>query len=177
MTLAERNPHVATIAGIGEHCRGLVERDVDSLERAVHLLAASPRPLIRAEALADYGWALVVDGQRDSGVAALDSAWDVFHDHGAQFEVQRIQSLLQSVGVRRRRWGAALTRPSRGWEALTETEQRVAHLIAEGYTNRAAAEKLVSSPHTIATHVRSIFDKLGVNSRVQLTRAMMNRNQ
>jgi DNA-binding CsgD family transcriptional regulator len=175
-TLAERNPHVATIAGIGEHCRGLVERDVDLLERAVRSLAASPRPLIRAEALADYGWALVADGQRDSGVAALDSAWDVFHDYGAQFEVQRVQGLLQSVGVRRRRWGAALARPSRGWEALTETEQRVANLIAEGYTNRAAAGKLVSSPHTIATHVRSIFDKLGVTSRVQLTRAMMNRN-
>jgi DNA-binding CsgD family transcriptional regulator len=176
VTLSERNPHVATIAGISEHCRGLVDSDVDLLERAVHSLEASPRPLIRGDALADYGWALIADGQRDAGVAALDAAWDVFNDLGAQFEVQRVQRLLQSLGVRRRRWAATLARPSRGWEALTETEQRVAHLIAEGYTNRAAADKLVSSPHTIATHVRSIFDKLSVNSRVQLTRAMMNRN-
>lgn len=176
VTLAERNPHVATIVGISEHCRGLVDNDVDLLERAVRSLAASPRPLIRAEALADYGWALIADGQRDAGVAALDAAWDVFTNCGAQFEVQRVQGLLQSVGVRRRRWAAALTRPSHGWDALTETEQRVAHLIAEGYTNRAAADKLVSSPHTIATHVRSIFDKLGVSSRVQLTRVMMNVN-
>jgi DNA-binding CsgD family transcriptional regulator len=175
VTLAERNPRVATIAGIGEHCRGLVDSDVDSLERAVRLLAVSPRPLIRGDALVDYGWALIADGQRDAGVASLDSAWDVFNEIGAQFEVQRVQGLLQSVGVRRRRWAAAPARPSHGWEALTQTEERVAHLIAEGYTNRAAADKLVSSPHTIATHVRSIFDKLGVNSRVQLTRAMMNR--
>lgn len=175
-TLCERNPSVATIAGISDHCRGLVEGDVDALERAVQVLAMSPRRLIHGEALADYGWALVADGQRDSGVAALDSAWDVFNDAGAQFEVQRVQSLLQSVGVRRRRWASTPARPSHGWEALTQTEQRVARLIAEGYTNRAAADKLVSSPHTIATHVRSIFDKLGVNSRVQLTRAMMHRD-
>jgi DNA-binding CsgD family transcriptional regulator/tetratricopeptide (TPR) repeat protein len=173
LTLAERNPHVATIVGIGEHCRGLVENDVDVLERVVRSLAESPRPLIRADALADYGWALIVDGQRDAGVAALDAAWDVYTSCGAQFEVQRVQGLLQSAGVRRRRWTTAPTRPSHGWDALTETEQRVAHLIAEGYTNRAAAEKLLSSPHTIATHFRSIFDKLGVSSRVQLTRMMM----
>jgi len=59
------------------------------------------------------------------------------------------------------------------WAALTRAEQRVAYLIANGYSNRAAATKLVVSQSTVATHARSIFGKLGVNSRVQLALAFM----
>ena len=62
-----------------------------------------------------------------------------------------------------------------GWAALTKAEQRVAYLIANGYSNRAVATKLVVSQSTVATHARSIFGKLGVSSRVQLALAVMNR--
>jgi DNA-binding CsgD family transcriptional regulator len=37
-------------------------------------------------------------------------------------------------------------------------------------TNRQAAERLFMSPYTVDTHLRSIFRKLAVNSRVELTR-------
>jgi DNA-binding NarL/FixJ family response regulator len=47
-------------------------------------------------------------------------------------------------------------------------ERRVALLIAEGHTNRSAAEELVLSPSTISTHLRAVFTKLDVHSRVQL---------
>jgi DNA-binding CsgD family transcriptional regulator len=56
---------------------------------------------------------------------------------------------------------------------LTRTEQRVARLIAEGHTKRAAAAILAVSANNIATHLRVIFGKLGVNSRVQLTRSIL----
>ena len=86
-----------------------------------------------------------------------------------------MRRLLESAGIRRRRWRTATVRPVEGWAALTETEKRVARLIAEGHTNRSAAAELVLSPNTVATHLRSIFGKLNVTSRSQLTRAVISR--
>jgi DNA-binding CsgD family transcriptional regulator len=37
-------------------------------------------------------------------------------------------------------------------------------------TNRDAANKLYLSPHTVSTHLRHAFTKLGINSRTELTR-------
>jgi DNA-binding CsgD family transcriptional regulator len=44
----------------------------------------------------------------------------------------------------------------------------VAGLIGTGRTNRAAAEELGVSSNTVGTHLRSVFAKLGIQSRVQL---------
>jgi DNA-binding CsgD family transcriptional regulator len=46
----------------------------------------------------------------------------------------------------------------------------VVELVAQGLTNREAGERLFLSHHTVGFHLRSIFSKLGVNSRVELTR-------
>jgi DNA-binding CsgD family transcriptional regulator len=43
------------------------------------------------------------------------------------------------------------------------------NLIAQGATNRSVAEQLHLSPHTVKTHVRNAFAKLGITSRAQLT--------
>jgi DNA-binding CsgD family transcriptional regulator len=64
-------------------------------------------------------------------------------------------------------------RTSCGWASLTDTERSVAHVVAEGLTNREAAERLFLSPHTVDFHLRSIYRKLGTNSRVHLTRLVM----
>jgi DNA-binding CsgD family transcriptional regulator len=57
-----------------------------------------------------------------------------------------------------------------GWDCLTATEREVATIIAEGATNREAAARLYVSPHTIDYHLRQIFRKMGVASRVELAR-------
>jgi DNA-binding NarL/FixJ family response regulator len=54
---------------------------------------------------------------------------------------------------------------------LTEREREVATYIARGYTYRECAEVLEISVKTLETHLRHIFDKLGVSSRYQLTEA------
>jgi DNA-binding CsgD family transcriptional regulator len=59
-------------------------------------------------------------------------------------------------------------RPALGWESLTPTEQAVAQLVAEGLTNGAVARRLYISPHTVNTHLRHAFAKLGVSNRVAL---------
>ena len=47
---------------------------------------------------------------------------------------------------------------------------RVADLVAQGLSNRQVANRVFLSPHTVAFHLRHIFWKLGVTSRVQLAR-------
>jgi DNA-binding CsgD family transcriptional regulator len=169
--LAERNPDVATFAGSAEQIRGLVRSDVDALHRATKLLERSPRRFLFADAEADYGLALLANGRRDAGVAMLDRAWERFHALGATSDAERIQHALAGTGVRRVRRSKSLT----GWDSLTATEQRVARLIFAGHTNRSAANVLALSSHTVNSHLRAIFGKFGVNSRVQLMRALVER--
>ena len=51
---------------------------------------------------------------------------------------------------------------------LTEAERRVATLIGSGQTNKSAAAQLGVSVNTVGTHLRAVFGKLGIQSRVQL---------
>lgn len=60
--------------------------------------------------------------------------------------------------------------PGSGWESLTDTERSVAELVAEGYTNREAAASLFISWHTVDSHLRHIFAKLDISSRIHLAR-------
>ncbi len=62
------------------------------------------------------------------------------------------------------------SRPALGWESLTATEGAVADFVASGHTNREAGRELLMSPHTVDAHLRHIFRKLDVNSRVDLAR-------
>jgi DNA-binding CsgD family transcriptional regulator len=54
------------------------------------------------------------------------------------------------------------------WTALTDAEQNVASLVAEGLTNREVGARLSVSPYTVDAHLRHIFTKLAISSRVEL---------
>ena len=60
------------------------------------------------------------------------------------------------------------TDPRFGWESLTPAELRVAEAVGAGLTNAQAARRLFVSPYTVDYHLRQIFLKLGISSRVQL---------
>jgi DNA-binding CsgD family transcriptional regulator len=68
--------------------------------------------------------------------------------------------------------GPGWTRPF-GWESLTDTERSVTALVAQGLTNRQAAERLFVSRYTVDFHLRSIFRKLDLTSRVDLARVAL----
>lgn len=55
------------------------------------------------------------------------------------------------------------------WRSLTDAELRIAELVAGGLTNRNIAEYLNLSPHTIDAHLKHMYLKLDIHSRVELT--------
>jgi DNA-binding CsgD family transcriptional regulator len=62
-----------------------------------------------------------------------------------------------------------------GWDSLSDAQLGVSQLVAAGLTNQQAARRLCVSPHTIDFHLRQVFMKLGINSRVDLTRIVTER--
>ncbi len=66
--------------------------------------------------------------------------------------------------------GNAPTGQAFGWRSLTDTERRIAELVSQGLSNREVASQVFLSAHTVAFHLRHIFWKLDVGSRVQLAR-------
>jgi predicted ATPase/DNA-binding CsgD family transcriptional regulator len=60
--------------------------------------------------------------------------------------------------------------PVRQPEGLTPREVEVLRLLAQGMTSQQIAERLILSLHTVNAHVRSIYNKLELNSRSALTR-------
>jgi DNA-binding CsgD family transcriptional regulator len=67
-------------------------------------------------------------------------------------------------------------RPAFGWDSLTEAEYCVTELVAEGLTNREVATRLFLSPHTVDSHLRHIFRKLDISSRMDLVRIVTARS-
>jgi DNA-binding CsgD family transcriptional regulator len=138
------------------------------------MLEGTERPLVRAAALEDLAAAVAPDRPREA-VALLDEALGLHLRCGAEHDGARVRSRLRDLGVHRRRAvpsPAAEQGPTgqQGAAALTRAEREVVRLVAAGGTNRRVAEQLFLSPHTVNTHLRNAFLKLGVRSRVELAR-------
>jgi DNA-binding NarL/FixJ family response regulator len=58
-------------------------------------------------------------------------------------------------------------------KGLGRAEMRVALLVAEGLSNKQIADQLFISRHTVESHLKQTFVKLGVRSRVDLTRVIL----
>lgn len=165
---AQLNPGVATIVATAAHVRGLLTSNIEELERAVELFASGPRPIVRGYALEDLGVARARVGAADAAIEAFDGALALFAEAGAAWDAGRVRGRLRDHGIRRRL--VPRERAETGWEAMTDSELAVARLVAQGLTNREVAEQLFVSPHTVSSHLRSIFAKLEINSRLALAR-------
>lgn len=158
-------PGKRSLAIAAAHVRGLLDRDPTQLETA----AAGYSEL--ADVAAAYEDAAVAwdeRGQTKRAVAQLNQAAARYAAVGAQVDLARVEARLRVL--RSRPAELRGRRPSFGWKSLSATERRVLALVAEGLTNRQVAKQLFLSRHTVDFHLRQIFRKLGVTSRVQLTR-------
>ncbi len=81
---------------------------------------------------------------------------------GARLDAERaVAWALRSHHPRRR--------PATGWDSLTPTEREVVDLVSRGLGNQAVADQLLVGVGTVRTHLRSVFAKLGVATRTELT--------
>jgi two-component system nitrate/nitrite response regulator NarL len=72
-----------------------------------------------------------------------------------------LEALVDPVPIESR--GLPNSRP------LSKREEEIAHMVAEGFSNRQISERLVLSEHTIKNYLFRVFEKLGVSTRVELT--------
>jgi DNA-binding CsgD family transcriptional regulator len=166
---AAARPEVPFLTGAAHHARGLLERDPRALADALALQTDDPRPLIRADLLSDAG---AVRPAGPGAIEVLHQALNLYQDCGAQRDAARVRRMLRENGVRLR---ATATPTDPAWPELTDSEAVIARLVAEGKTNRQIAEQLFISPHTVNSHLRHIFAKLDIRSRVELVRIVIDR--
>jgi DNA-binding CsgD family transcriptional regulator len=171
---AELSPDVPSLAAAAAHASGLINGDAEEVSHAVRLFEQSPRSLALASAWEDLGLTQQRQKTAESGIDALTQALVLFARAGATRDAARLRSRLRALGIRRR--VTTTEKPASGWAAMTKSELGVAELVANGLTNREIAERLFVSPHTVNTHLRHVFLKLQVNSRVDLTRLATERN-
>ncbi|ASW90969.1 LuxR family transcriptional regulator [Mycobacterium marseillense] len=168
--LEHERPAVPLLAAVAGYARGILERDAQALVVAAESLRSSQRPLLYASAAEDAGAELARAQHNAEALDHLNAAFDTYIECGATADARRVGRALRRLGVERR----IVTHPraKTGWDSLTESELTVVNLIAEGATNRSVAQQLQISPHTVKTHVRHAFTKLGITSRAQLTQLM-----
>jgi len=160
-------PEVPTVRSLALRCQGLVHGEAGPLREAVAFARRAPLLIEHAGACEDAARLLAQGGQRDEAAALLAEALDRYEQAGAGAWAGRVRARLRALGVRPGLRGPR-HRPASGWQSLTSTERAVSLLVAEGLTNGAVARRLYISPHTVNTHLRHVFAKLGVSNRVAL---------
>jgi DNA-binding CsgD family transcriptional regulator len=160
-------PEVPTVRSLALRCQGLVDGDAEPVIEAVALARRAPLLVEHAGACEDAARLLAQGERRDEAAALLAEALDRYEQAGADAWAGRVRAQLRALGVRPAPRGPR-HRPAGGWQSLTATERAVSLLVAEGLTNGAVARRLYISPHTVNTHLRHVFAKLDISSRVAL---------
>jgi DNA-binding CsgD family transcriptional regulator len=168
--LERERPAVPLFTGVAGYARGILERDAQALLAAAELLQSSSRPLLYAAAAEDAGAELAHADHPDKAVDQLNAAFDTYLRHEALADARRVGRALRRLGVQRR--VVSHPRAKTGWDSLSDAELKVVNLVAQGATNRAVAQRLHVTPHTVKAHLHTAFAKLGINSRAQLSKLM-----
>jgi DNA-binding CsgD family transcriptional regulator len=133
-----------------------------ALEEAVTQLDRARIPFECARALLILGAVERRAKQKRAAREAFSRAAEMFDALGAPVWAERTRGELGRVGGRA---------PAPG--ELTDTERRVAELVAAGRTNREVAEALFMSPRTVEAHLTRVYAKLGIHSRTELAATLV----
>jgi ATP/maltotriose-dependent transcriptional regulator MalT len=117
------------------------------------------------------GRALKQAGKADLATTELRRAAAELHTCGAIRYRAAAERELRGLGHRVHRRTRRGKADGGGLASLTGRELQVARLVVDRRTNPQIAEALFLSPKTVETHMRNIFRKLDVSSRVEVARA------
>ncbi|MEO3826596.1 LuxR family transcriptional regulator [Actinomadura sp. B10D3] len=129
----------------------------------LHEAAGAVFELARTELL--YGHRLRRGRRPRAAREHLRAALRIFERYGAAPWAGQARAELRAAGS-----GDDAFRAEAGVAALTAQQAHIARLAAEGATNREIAARLLLSPRTIDHHLRNVFTRLGIRSRVELAR-------
>jgi DNA-binding NarL/FixJ family response regulator len=124
----------------------------------------------RARELA--GRAFAQAGDRDRAAVELELAAAAFDSFGSLRYRNEAERELRKLGRHIHRRTRPGGRDTRGIAALTARELEIARLVVDRKTNPQIAAELFLSQKTVQTHLRNIFQKMNVASRVALARAI-----
>ena len=156
---------VALHAGDGARARDLAS----TAARGADVVGA---PIEAALSRALAGEAAAASGDIETAVSELLRAAEAFDACGAVRYRERAEQQLGKLGHRPHRRTSRGRSGALGLEALTGRELQVARLVLDRKTNPEIAAELFLSQKTIESHLRNVFNKVGVESRVALARVM-----
>lgn len=136
------------VRAIGLHAAGVEADDPKVLDTAAASLEAAGRVLCAAEAAAQAAAAYERGGLRGSAAAAAERSRRL---------AERCEGAMTPILI-------AGARP----DPLTPREREVALLASQGLSNKAIAERLVTSARTVEGHLYQVYAKLGVSGRADL---------
>ncbi|MEU3622454.1 hypothetical protein BS329_36055 [Amycolatopsis coloradensis] len=145
------------------HAHGLSRRDTGLLAQARLLYADS---WSRARVVEDIADIAPADASPRTA-NALQEALSLYSEAAAARDFARVRSRLRSVGVYDT-YARFSGIPGVTFRDLTDKQESIVRLVADGLTNHQIANQVFVTTHTVNFHLRKIFRKIGVNSRVEL---------
>jgi len=160
--------------GLEARCRALLSDDgaADDLYREAidRLSRTRVRPdLARAHLL--YGEWLRRERRRRDARKQLRTAYDLLEAIGMEAFAERARRELLATGEKVRKRNVE-TR-----EHLTPQEEQIARLARDGLSNPEIGARLFLSPRTVEWHLRKVFAKLGITSRIGLHTSLPTRER
>jgi DNA-binding CsgD family transcriptional regulator len=155
---------VALGRGLLAHAQRQADEALERLGESVAGFAAIDARWELGQALHAQGSVLRRAGRRRDAAASLERAAGIFRELRAAPALARTEDELRR----------ARPRP-RSDDRLTDSEVRVAELVATGLTNREVAAQVFTTVTTVEAHLTRIYSKLGIRSRTELARIVAER--
>jgi ATP/maltotriose-dependent transcriptional regulator MalT len=164
-------------AALAERCRALLAVDEGTArkhyEEALRLHEDGDSAFELARTALLFGHRLRRDRRPRDARPHLRNAAQIFHQAGAEPWAARARAELRAAGETLEIPAPAGGGAGRGpLDELTAQQLQIARLVADGATNREIAARLVISPRTVDGHLRNIFTRLGLRSRIELARLL-----
>ncbi|WP_405857022.1 LuxR C-terminal-related transcriptional regulator [Streptomyces sp. NBC_01515] len=160
---------------LSARCRALLAPGDEAVEHyriALDLHARGTRDFERARTELLFGGALRRLRRRTEARDRLHTSLEAFESFGAPHCAAQARAELRALGTP----VAATALPTPGaldpTTRLTAQQLMVARMAADGATNREIAVRLALSPRTIDHHLRGVFSRLGIRSRIELVRLL-----
>lgn len=135
------------------------------LERALVAHERLPQPFELGRTLLAQGTIERRAKRRGEAREALTRALELFDQLGAPFWAEKAAAELARI-------------PGRGpaSSSLSETERRMAELVAQGFSNKEIAAKLFVTVRTVEANLSRVYAKLGIRSRTELASRLTSRS-